>query len=172
MEKNLILYNEDCIFGSNKIKDQSIDLLICDSPFGINETSFHKHYNRNESNIIDGYQEAPNDYYQFTLEWMSSANNILKNTGTFYIISGWTNLNDILTVGKKLNLTLTNHCIWKFNFGVNTSKKWVTSHYHVLMYNKSNNYTFNTNCRFGQSEKDKNNKSLLYKDLEDVFVIN
>lgn len=167
------LWNDDCIEGSKKhLKDNSIDLIICDPPFGINETSFHKHYNRDESTIIEGYVEAPKDHAKFTLDWIEQAKRILKQDGTFYIISGWSNLKDILVAIDTHGLFLLNHCIWKFNFGVNTSKKFVTSHYHVLRCSKEVNVKFNTFCRFGPQEKDDNGSSLLYQDLEDVFVIN
>lgn len=167
------LWNDDCIEGSKKnLADNSIDLLICDPPFGINETTFHKHYNRDESTIIDGYVEAPSDHAKFTYEWIEQAKRVLKQNGTFYIISGWSNLKDILVAIDQHQLLLLNHCIWKFNFGVNTTKKFVTSHYHVLRCSKSEDVKFNTFCRFGPQEKDDNDSSSLYKDLEDVFVIN
>jgi site-specific DNA-methyltransferase (adenine-specific) len=169
---NFKIYNEDCVEGAKKIKDQSVDLIICDPPFGINETSFHKHYARNEANIIDGYIEAPEDYQEFSNRWIAEAKRILKPTGTLYIISGWSKLREILNSCHYNNMNIINHCIWKFNFGVNTTKKWVTSHYHVLMIGDPKKITFNTFCRFGQKEKDENDKSLLYKDMEDVFVIN
>lgn len=164
------IWNENCVVGARKIKDNSIDLMICDPPFGINEASFDKHYSRKETNLIDGYVEAPSDYYQFSFDWMSEAKRILKENGTFYIISGWSNLLDILNAAKDLDLNLINHCIWKFNFGVNTKKKWVTSHYHILMFGDPKEITFNTHCRFGPQERN-DNGSLLYQDMEDVFYI-
>jgi len=170
-----MIWNEDCIEGSKKyIKDKSIDLIICDPPFGINETKFEKHYNRNDFNIIDGYVEAPNDYNKFTLDWLTQAKRILKDNGSIYIISGWSNLHSIYNAIEKLDLFEVNHIIWKFNFGVATTKKWVSSHYHILYLTKDKNIKtiFNKNSYFSDDEKDKNNKSLLYKDMEDVWIIN
>jgi site-specific DNA-methyltransferase (adenine-specific) len=96
----------------------------------------------------------------------------LHPNGSLYIIMGHTNLRHVLNAAEKLCLNLVNHIIWKFNFGVYTQKKFVTSHYHVLYYSKSKNskLTFNTHCRYGSQEKD-GNHSLLYQDLEDVFCI-
>lgn len=163
------IWNACCIDGSKQyIKDETFDLLICDPPFGINESKFDIHYARNENKVISGYEEAPEDYYSFSHSWISEAKRSLKETGTLYIISGWTKLNDILSVIKELNFTLINHIIWKYNFGVYTKNKWVSSHYHILMVSKNpNRITFNTSCRFGD-----NNSSLRYKDMEDVFIIN
>ena len=170
---NYEIWNEDCIEGSKKrIMDNSIDLIICDSPFGINEKQFDNHYNRDNKNVISGYVEAPSDYDKFTLDWMTEATRILKETGSMYIVSGWTNLSAFYKAISKLGLQEINHIIWKYNFGVNTSKKYVSSHYHIFYLSKSNKRTFNTNSRFTQQDKSEDNKSLLYKDLEDVWNIN
>lgn len=170
------IYNEDCIVGAKKIKDGSIDLIICDPPFGINESKFDKHYFRDKSKEIDGYQEAPKDisYEEWTCLWISECKRILKDNGSMYIVIGHSNLYAVLKAINSLGMNIINHLIWKFNFGVNTTKKFITSHYHILYVSrtKSSNLTFNTHCRYGADEKDGNGRSLLYRDLEDVFVIN
>jgi len=170
-----MIYNEDCITGCPKyFQDESVDLIICDPPFGINESKMDKHYNRDDTNVIKGYAEAPKDYYKFSLDWITQAKRILKHNGSFYIISGWTNLIDILNTCKQLDLFLINHIIWKYNFGVYTSRKFVSSHYHILYLkkNKNSKVTFNTHCRYKGDNKDANGGSILYRDMEDVWVIN
>ena len=49
-----------------------------------------------------------------------------------YIFSGWNNLKDILIAIDNVGLTVINHIIWKYQFGVVTKNKFVTSHYHCL----------------------------------------
>ena len=167
------ILNEDCI-KSHKIDDCSVDLLICDPPFGIEESTFDKHYARNDVTVLPGYVEAPDDYAEFTKQWMSEGVRALKSNGSMLVIIGHTNLRHVLNTAAYLNLNEVNHIIWKYNFGTNTTRKFVTSHYHILYYTKgkSVNRIFNTNCRFGSHEKDENGKSMLYADLEDVFCIN
>lgn len=170
-----MIYNEDCINGSKShFKDEQMDLIICDPPFGINESTFDKHYNRKENNIISGYKEAPKDYNSFSYEWLKEAKRILKENGSIYVISGWTNLHHIINAMEKLGFNIINHIIWKYNFGVYTKKKFVSSHYHIIYATKCNKSkpVFNTNCRFGSQEKDTNGGSLVYQDLEDVWIIN
>lgn len=169
-----MIYNEDCIVGAKKyIKDESVDLGIFDPPFGINEASFDKHYKRNKDCVLGGYVEAPEDYYKFSLDWMGEAKRTLKPNGSIYIISGWTHLRHILNAVNELELEMINHIIWKFNFGVATRKKFVSSHYHILYLAKQKSQpTFNTYCRFGSQEKSEGGGSLNYQDLEDVFSIN
>lgn len=168
------IYNEDCITGAKKIKDNSVDLIICDPPFGIDETGFGKHYNRKESSILDGYVEAPSDYDTFTFNWIKEAKRILKDDGSMYIISGWSNLNSIYKALDKLDLYTINHIIWKYNFGVPTKRKFVTSHYHIfyISKNKKTKVKFNKNSYFSQVDKDISGRSLQYADMEDVWIIN
>lgn len=168
-----LFYNQDCITGSqNHIKSDSIDLIITDPPFAIKGHNLHKHYNRDESFVLDGYIEIPEEeYYDFSKDWIKEAERILKPGGALYIVSGYSNLIDILNALRKTKLKEKNHVIWKYNFGVYTKTKYISSHYHILYYIKPGaKYTFNTFSRFGPDEKD-NNKSLNYSDREDVWII-
>jgi site-specific DNA-methyltransferase (adenine-specific) len=168
-----MLYNCDCIECSKKyLEDGSIPLLVCDPPFGIEEVGFGKHYNRDEEYAVDGYVEAPADYYGFTRDWVTEAFRILSPDGSMYIISGWTNADIIGSVLRELKIPVINKIIWRFNFGVFTKKKFVTSHYEIFYVCKNpKKRTFNTYCRYGFQAK-KDGKSLLYKDLESVWDIN
>lgn len=167
----LAIYNEDCILGAkNYLNDSTADLIICDPPFGIEGNTLHKHYNRNEGNVISGYVEAPDDYYTFSREWLTQAIRVLKQNGSMYIVSGWTNLRHLLNAVEDVGFYLINHIIWKFNFGVFTQKKYVSSHYHILYLKKPKGKPkFNTNCRFS-NQRDESG-SPLYRDLEDVWMI-
>lgn len=168
------IYAEDCIDEKKKIKDGTVHLGIYDPPFGIGEIDFDKHYKRDSSNVIKGYKEAPDNYEQWTHLWLTEAKRVLNENGSMYIIMGHSNLRHVLNAAHNLGLHEINHLIWKYNFGVYTKKKYVTSHYHILHYSKSKKAktTFNLNCRFGSQEKNQKGGSLLYQDLEDVFVIN
>ena len=79
-----------------------------------------------------------------------------------WIVSGWSKLGDILNAST---LHLQNHIIWKYNFGVYTKKKFVSSHYHMLYYIKPpvKKATFD-NFIIDTTES--------YHDREDVWVIN
>jgi site-specific DNA-methyltransferase (adenine-specific) len=172
---NIKIFNGDCIDSAKRIPDCSVDLGIYDPPFGLGESEFDKHYKRDTANVIDGYTEAPEDYDSWTEKWMTEAKRVMKPNGSMYVIMGHTNLRSVLNAANKIGLHEINHMVWKYNFGVYTKKKYVTSHYHILYYSNIGStvkVTFNPNCRFGSQEKDDNGGSLLYKDLEDVFVIN
>ena len=126
-------YNKNCLEGMKLIDKNKIDLIITDPPFAINFKAKKANYNRKNSNVIEGYNEIlPENYYQFSYDWISEANRILKESGSMYIFSGWNNLKDILIAIDNVGLTVINHIIWKYQFGVVTKNKFVTSHYHCL----------------------------------------
>ena len=167
------IYNQDCIDGMKDIPDNKIDLVITDPPFAINFKSKKANYNRNASRVLSGYNEIePKNYYNFTYNWMSQVNRILKKSGSMYVFSGWNNLKDILTALDENGFITINHIIWKYQFGVVTSKKFVTSHYHCLYVCKNNNERkFFPYSRFDKNAKTTDGKSLHYNDKEDVWNI-
>jgi len=170
-----MFYNEDCIEGAKKhLADNSVDLIVCDPPYGIDGSKLDKHYNRNEDFVLDGYIDVPADEYErFSLDWIKQAERVLRPGGSVYIVSGYTNLRHILNAISKTTLKEINHIIWKYNFGVYTKNKFVSSHYHILYCVKpKGRVVFNTNSRFSDCEKDENGRSLNYQDREDVWMIN
>ena len=166
------IHNIDCLQVS--IPDDSVNLFICDPPFGIGEANFEKHYKRAKDGVTNSYVEAPVAYETWTRNLLAIASKKLRNDGTIYVVSGWTRLGDVLNAIRDCgNLHTINHCIWKYNFGVYTTNKFVSSHYHILMLSKSQSPKFNTHCRFGPHEAaGASGGKALYQDLEDVFVIN
>ena len=114
-------------------------------PFAIDFKAQRLNYNRKGSNVLEGYQEIPEaEYGEFTKRWIAEAERVLSPTGSMYIFSGWNRLRDILEGIDDAGLTTINHLIWKYQFGVFTKKKYVTSHYHILFVVKDpKRYTFN-----------------------------
>ena len=167
------IYNQNCIDGMKLIPKNKIDLVITDPPFAINFKAKKANYNRTASNVLSGYNEIkPEDYYDFTFSWMSEVFRILKDSGSMYVFSGWNNLKDILSALDDVGFTTINHIIWKYQFGVVTKKKFVTSHYHCLYVCKDDKKRkFFPFSRFKQDDKTENGRSLHYRDKEDVWDI-
>ena len=170
-----MFYNEDCIEGARKyLKSNSIDLIISDPPYGINGDKLDRHYNRDESHVLDGYVEVSTKAYpEFSLRWIQEAERVLRPGGSIYIVSGYSQLRHILNALAHTKLEERNHIIWKYNFGVYTSKKYISSHYHILYCIKpKGKATFHTNAFYADCEKSENGGSLNYQDREDVWIIN
>ena len=58
----------------------------------------------------------------------------LRKGGSAYIFSGYQILRHILNSAVKVGLEERNHIIWKYSFGLNTTKKFIASHYHLLYF--------------------------------------
>ena len=64
------------------ISKNKIDLVITDPPFAIDFKAKKANYNRTESNVLEGYNEIlPENYFDFTFNWMSEVYRILKDSG-------------------------------------------------------------------------------------------
>ncbi len=123
----------NCIELMSEMPPECVDLIITDPPFAIDFKATRNNYNRIGNRVLQGYNEVDgSDYLTFTLEWLSEATRVLKDSGSMYIFSGWNYLKDLLIAIDECKLTTVNHLIWKYQFGVVTKRKYVTSHYHCL----------------------------------------
>jgi len=168
------IFQEDCISGmAAHLPDHSVDLVITDPPFGIEFAARRANYNRTGSRVLEGYNEVKGiDYLDFTRAWLGQVRRVLKPTGSLYIFSGWNYLKDILTVLDELDFHLVNHLIWKYQFGVVTKRKYVTSHYHVLFAGVDEKQRrFFPYARFEKDARHPEGGSAHYKDKEDVWTI-
>jgi len=139
------LYQGDALTLLPDLPAGTIDLIVTDPPFAIDFRAQRLNYNRKGANVLEGYREVPEEEYgEFTHQWIAEAARVLSPEGSMYIFSGWNRLRDILEGIDTAGLTTINHLIWKYQFGVFTKKKYVTSHYHILFVVKDpKRYTFN-----------------------------
>jgi len=139
------IHSGDCLRLMKEIPDNSIDLIITDPPFAIGFKARRGNYNRTGARVLDGYQEVdPSNYGAFTSAWITEAYRVLKETGSMYVFSGWNNLKEILIALDDAGFVTINHLIWKYQFGVFTKRKYVTSHYHIPFVVKNpKKYIFN-----------------------------
>ena len=167
------IYNVDCIEAMQLLPESTIDLVITDPPFAIEFKPRKSNYNRTQERVLDGYNEIPKkQYYQFTLAWMKQVHRVLKDSGSMYVFSGWNNLKDILMAVDHLGFLTINHIIWKYQFGVATKRRFVTSHYHCLYVCKNEQKRkFFPYSRYDKDSRDDDGGSLHYKDKEDVWLI-
>lgn len=170
MELNRI-YLMDCREGMKQMPAGCVDLIVTDPPFAIDFRARRSNYNRTQQRVLEGYREIPEEeYYGFTLSWMREAHRVLKDSGSMYLFSGWNNLRDILNALDETGFITVNHIIWKYQFGVYTKRRFVTSHYHCLYVCKNDRLRrFYPDCRFPAVRTQDGNPR--YRDMEDVWVI-
>lgn len=164
------VYNQSCIEGMQAhVSDNSIDLIFTDPPYGIKGDELDVHYHRDESNVVPGYVDVPlSEYAQFSINWIKECERVLRPGGSIYIVSGYTNLHHILNALHSTQLEEINHIIAKYSFGVSTKNKFVSSHYHVLFWQKPNKgklkRTFNSNWKYSD-QKDSYHDRLSVQDM-------
>jgi site-specific DNA-methyltransferase (adenine-specific) len=139
------IYQGDALELLREVPEGSVDLVVTDPPFAIDFRPQRNNYNRTGSRVVEGYREiAAEDYLTFTKGWMGQAFRVLSPSGSLYVFSGWNRLRDVLQALDETGFTTVNHLIWKYQFGVFTKKRYVTSHYHILFAAKDpKHYTFN-----------------------------
>jgi len=164
------VYNQSCIEGMREhVTDDSVDLIFTDPPYGIEGDTLDVLYHRDEGNVVPGYIDVPlKNYAQFSKDWINECARVLRPGGSLYIVSGYTNLHHVLNALHSTELEEVNHIIAKYTFGVNATKKWVSSHYHVLFWEKpamgKQKRTFNNSYKYTDN-KDSYNDRLSVQDM-------
>jgi len=109
------VFNMDCIEGMKLIPKNHVDLIITDPPFAIDFKAARANYNRKKSNVLEGYNEIKQkDYFEFSSKWLKEAHKILKDSGSMFVFSGWTNLRDILNALHDAKFEIINEVIWPY----------------------------------------------------------
>jgi len=168
------IYLGDSLILMQEIPDNCIDLVITDPPFAIEFKASRANYNRIANRVMEGYNEITAEQYpHFTTKWINEVYRILKDSGSMYVFSGWNNLKDILNALDEAGFITVNHLIWKYQFGVVTRRRFVSSHYHCLYVCKDDKKRkFFPFSRYLPEERGlASGESLHYRDKEDVWEI-
>ncbi len=122
---------------------EKADLIFADPPFGIGFKGNLQTYHRTPDAL--SYVEVPRvEYPGFIRELVEWSYRNLKENGSMWLLSGWNNLKVVLDAVEDAGFKQINHCIWKYQFGVFTRRRFTTSHYHLLLLVKDEKeYTFN-----------------------------
>jgi len=138
-DESIVVFDD---FRNVRLKEKA-DLIFADPPFGIDFRGNLATYHRTPDAL--SYVEVPKEEYpSFIKELVEWCYNSLKPNGSMWLVSGWNNLRHVLDAVEDVGFIQLNHVIWKYQFGVFTRKRFVTSHYHLLLLVKDEkNYTFN-----------------------------
>jgi site-specific DNA-methyltransferase (adenine-specific) len=148
-----------------------VDLLIADPPFAIDEKRLGRFFTKYPERIIPGYVFAPEDYYRFCLAWMVQAYRVLKEHGSMYVVSGWSQGHIVQTALLKIGFVLINEIIYQYDFPIVAKHKFNSAHCRIYYCKKSKRAkpTFRTHCRYAITDKDAHGKSLHYRDMSSVW---
>lgn len=116
------VYNEDCITGMKKIKDNSVDIIICDPPYNIG-----KDFGNNSD------KQNMDTYLIWCDKWIEQCIRILKPNGTLYIY-GFSEILSFIRVRIKINVRWI---IWHYTNKVTPSLNfWQRTHESILCCSK------------------------------------
>jgi DNA modification methylase len=131
MTKNTVI-QADCIEWLRG-RQRFADLIFADPPFNIG-------YKYDVYADTKAYQE----YYDWTVEWMSACEKVLAVTGAFWVAIGAEYAAEVRMIGRQLGLCLRNWVIWHYTFGQNTKAKFARAHTHLFYFTRSpTDFTFN-----------------------------
>ena len=124
----------DCIEILNGVKEPFADLIFADPTFNIGY-KYDKYHDKKEKE----------HYIDWTRQWMTACNNILKPTGSFYIAIGDDYASYVKIIAEdELKLFCRNWIIWHYTFGQQTKNKFARSHTHIFYFVKDKKqFTFN-----------------------------
>lgn len=114
-------------------ESSSFDLIIADPPYNVG-----KDYGNNQDTRIEY------EYTKFMNEWTEEASRLLKPTGTIYSFMGFRKIAELYTIfEKRRGLKFCNWIVWHYTQGIGKRRGFSPRHDDILMFTKSDNYTFN-----------------------------
>jgi site-specific DNA-methyltransferase (adenine-specific) len=123
------LYNEDAIKFLKQLDSSSVDLIFADPPYNIHKAEWDTFAS----------QKA---YVEWSMEWITEAQRVLKKTGSLYVCG----FSEILADIKWSASHLFKGCkwlIWFYRNKANLGNDWGRSHESILHFRKSKDFIFN-----------------------------
>lgn len=131
--ENIDLRCGDALTLFSEIENESIDMIIADPPYNLG-----KNYGNNHD------LRGVDDYLEFTRSWLSEAKRALKPEGTIYVFMGVRFISYLYEIlDRELGLLFNSWIVWHYTQGLGKTKGFSPRHDDILMFTKSNKFTFN-----------------------------
>lgn len=124
----------DVIEELRKIPSESIALIVTDPPYNLN-----KDYGKSQDKL------EFDEYIEFSKQWLTEANRILKPNGTIYIFMGMRYISYIYGILEQdFGMNFNSWITWFYTQGIGKTKGFSPRHDDILMFTKdSKKFTFN-----------------------------
>ena len=123
------LYNYDAIKFLKQCESNSVDLIFADPPYNIKKAEWDTFASQKE-------------YVNWSMEWITEAQRVLKKTGSLYICG----FSEILADIKWSASSMFKGCkwlIWFYRNKANLGNDWGRSHESILHFRKSKDFIMN-----------------------------
>lgn len=129
--------------------DVEADLVIVDPPFGIEFSGTDSNYNRDESNVVEGYVEWVKSKYKSKIdELLDTIHTNLKQNGQALIFSGWNNSHIIHKRIDESDMSVEGKLYWSYNFAPYCRVRPAHNIYEIYWCLKGDEWTYNNECSF------------------------
>lgn len=137
------IFNTDCLEGMKGMPDNLVDLVIADPPYNLSKGAKWKWDNSvvlkgmggNWNKVMADWDDMSfEDYWNFTIQWISEVKRILKPTGSVWIFGTYHNMGIINVICQMLEVEIINEIVWfKRNAFPNLSgRRFTASHETIL----------------------------------------
>lgn len=124
---------------------EPIDLVIADPPWALHRGTGDKTraaYARDNTRVIDGYVEVdPDEYDDFTAEWIGAAAEAIRPGGYLAAITGPERAADVQVAAKRAGLTYVNSIPVSRTFGMHTRRRFVHQHHRITLMTRGDLYS-------------------------------
>lgn len=115
------------------LDNESIDLIIADPPYNLG-----KDYGNNHD--LKGFDQ----YIEFTRNWLSEANRVLKPNGSIYVFMGVRFISYLYDImDRELKLYFNSWIVWHYTQGMGKTRGFSPRHDDILFFTKGGEFTFN-----------------------------
>ena len=138
------LYLQDALQGMSEMPENSVDLAICDPPYG---AATNANWNYNSSNKINGFggnwklnnEEwdllKGNEIFRTSYLWLKELKRLVKPTGSIWVHATYHNSGFVNVVCQLLGLEIINEVAWyKRNAFPNLSARRLTASHETILW--------------------------------------
>ncbi|MDY6876980.1 MAG: site-specific DNA-methyltransferase [Chloroflexota bacterium] len=115
------------------VSSNSVDLIIADPPYNLGKDYGNGH-------LVKGFDE----YLDFSRAWLSESHRVLRKHGSIYVFMGVRFISYLYDImDRELEMFFNSWICWHYTQGMGRKKGFSPRHDDILMFNKSNRFTFN-----------------------------
>jgi len=116
MKTNHFYLGDSIKILTNKIEDNSINLIFADPPYNLSGNGLKWEGNKTGGdwfmvNELWDKMTAP-EYMQFTRKWIGACHKVLKDNGSIYVACSYHNIGEVMIVLKQLGFKVNNIITW------------------------------------------------------------
>ncbi|MCX6081883.1 MAG: DNA methyltransferase [Chloroflexi bacterium] len=111
---NTILHG-DCREVLNNLPEKSVDLIFADPPYNLQlQNELYRPNMTRVAAVDDSWDKFASfaEYDQFTRDWLSACQRVLKDTGTLWVIGAYHNIYRVGTILQDLDYWILNDVVW------------------------------------------------------------